>query len=130
MEGSDGDSVTVSLTPEESDALRSHIAYGPEADVKTTDPVTVWSGNAGNEREEWNRQAIEAAAELGLRVEFTYAKGDGAVIEPRVLDVLKLDADHKHPVAVGVDPYRAGEYRAFRLDRITDYVRATGRHTS
>ena len=122
-DSNDGRVIEIWLEPEDTQRLVKHIAP-----TKVVDPVTIWEGSEGHEREAWNRIALEAAAGLGLRAEFSYAKGDGSVIERRLVNVTKLDRDHAHPLVVGYDDYRNNEYRAFRLDRIKGFVTVVGKH--
>jgi hypothetical protein len=71
---------------------------------------------------DFNEAALKTAAAYGRRAKFTYAKGDGNVLETRRLvphNVYQSNAGHL--VVAGYDHDR-DEPRAYRLDRIKGHV--------
>lgn len=69
----------------------------------------------------FNEQLLQVAINNDRRVAFKYAKGQGAIIESRQLDPVKLDDVKGHKIVTGFDPDR-DEIRAYRLDRIQGTV--------
>lgn len=68
-----------------------------------------------------NESLIAVAAEHDLKIEFRYAKGDGAVIEQRSLVPEYVNDGKAGKTVVGFDPDR-NDVRAYRLDRIKGNV--------
>lgn len=90
-------------------------------------PASLFSGNSGNERFEWNRVAAIAASKLGLGVEFKYTKSDTAPVElrslTRVSDVVET-ADGNW-IVLGHSDERDDE-RSFRIDRMVSFISVNG----
>lgn len=97
------------------------------ADAKApVDPVSLFSGESGSEREEWNRVAALAAHKLGLGLSFRYTKTDTAPVETRTLtkvtDVVKSPKGHF--LVIGHSDER-DDARSFRIDRIVSYAQVS-----
>lgn len=67
----------------------------------------------------WNEALLRVAKAHNRPVQFKYAKGAGAIIEPRKL----IPQSFSDGVVTGYDPDRGG-IRAYRLDRIRGEVAA------
>ncbi len=92
-----------------------------------TDPTTLFSGESGSERFEWNRAAAIAASKLGLGIEFKYTKSESAPVEPRTLTRVNdvIETKDGNWVVLGHSDERDDE-RSFRLDRIVSFVKVNG----
>ena len=100
------------------------VGFTPPAQPTEATPATVHA-EEGDERTSWNKHAFEAAAKLDLGVRFSYAKGDGNVIEQRQMRPHDMaDSREGHTLVTGYDLDR-DEPRVFRLDRVKGYVEVT-----
>lgn len=121
--------VTLEFDRDTADEIASFISREPEvAEAKApVDPVTLFSGESGNERYEWNRVAALAAMKLGLSLEFKYTKSESSPVESRklakVTDVVQ--SSEGHYLIIGHSDER-DDARSFRVDRMVSYAHTTG----
>ena len=106
------------LEPDEALELANSIILALGAKAQVTNNVTV---NVAPNGDSTNEQLLNVAINNDLGVEFRYAKGDGAVIETRVLQPEYINEGKAGKVVVGFDTDR-DDVRAYRLDRIKGYV--------
>lgn len=85
-------------------------------------PRTVEYANGVDPDASLNEQLLQVAINNGAGIAFQYAKGDGAVIETRHLQPVKLDEVRGQKIVTGFDPDR-DDIRAYRLDRIKGTVK-------
>lgn len=87
------------------------------------DPVTLFTGESGNERFEWNRVAALSAHKLGLPLSFKYTKTDTAPVENRTLTRVSdvIQSSEGHYLVIGHSDER-DDARSFRIDRMVSYA--------
>jgi predicted DNA-binding transcriptional regulator YafY len=92
----------------------------PEDQYEVT-PTTVFE--TPNETAAWNLSAAQAAAKLGLALNFRYSKTNESPIETRRLVVENvIETTNGSYLVIGHDPDRDDDTRSFRIDRIKGFV--------
>lgn len=105
------------------DSLRKNFPGLPEDqyEVPTVTPTTIFE--TPNEVEAWNLSAAQAAAKLGLALNFRYSKTNESPIETRRLVVENVIETTKGSyLVIGHDPDRDDDTRSFRVDRIKGFA--------
>lgn len=124
-----GQNVALEFTREEARQIADFIIGEDEPEVAqakapvAVDPVTLFSGETGNERFEWNRVASITAQKLGLPLSFRYTKSDKAPVEIRTLTQVTdvLQSSEGHYIVIGHSDER-DDARSFRIDRMVSYA--------
>lgn len=130
FDGSVGNETTsFEFSREDAREIAQFILSGDEPDVAqakapvAVDPVTLFSGETGNERFEWNRVAAICAQKLGLPLSFKYTKTDKSPVENRSLTRVSdvLQSSEGHYLVIGHSDER-DDARSFRIDRMVSYA--------